>query len=107
MKPRSRSTTAVSVSPFEELHHDTNRSLACTSYSEKLPVPGGIREPLLSSGSTDATAALLQPRSPPLGPSPPQPPWQPHHAARRPCPAGPRLPASPTRSRLRPRTPPW
>ena len=64
------------------------------------PVPGGVREPLLSSGLTGASAALLRPRSLPLGPSPPRPPWQPRHAARRPCPAGPRLPASATRSRL-------
>jgi 2-methylcitrate dehydratase PrpD len=64
-------------------------------------------EPLLSSGSTGATAALLQPRPPPLGPSPPQLPWQPRHAARRPCPAGPRLLVSTTHPRLQPRPLPW
>jgi alkanesulfonate monooxygenase SsuD/methylene tetrahydromethanopterin reductase-like flavin-dependent oxidoreductase (luciferase family) len=63
--------------------------------------------PLLSSSSTDATAALLQPRPPPLGPFPPQPPWQLPRAWRRPCPAGPGLRASVTRSRLRPRALPW
>jgi pimeloyl-ACP methyl ester carboxylesterase len=49
------------------------------------------REPLLSSGSTGANAALLRPRLPPPGLSQPRLPWRPRHAARRPCPVGPRL----------------
>ena len=70
--------------------------------------PPGVREPLRGSGVLLVRALLCFgcPRLQ-LGPSPPRPPSRPRHAARRPCPAGPGLPASATRSRLRPWPLPW